>query len=104
LPAATAGAAAGQAPRCLREGDLIVFPQGDPHVLSSAPGMRAAGGHDRLRRPDAPAAEQLANAAGVSRSALAEGFTMVIGEPPMQYLAAWRIQLAPRLLRDARRR
>ena len=26
----------------LQEGDLIVFPLGDPHVLSSAPGMRAA--------------------------------------------------------------
>jgi AraC-like DNA-binding protein len=25
----------------LRQGDLIVFPQGDPHVLSSAPGMRS---------------------------------------------------------------
>jgi AraC-like DNA-binding protein len=28
-------------PRRLREGDLIVFPQGHAHVLSSAPGMRA---------------------------------------------------------------
>ena len=32
----------GQEPMLLREGDLIVFPQGDAHVLSSAPGMRAA--------------------------------------------------------------
>jgi len=36
------GHAVGQPPIRLREGDLIVFPQGDPHVLSSAPGMRAA--------------------------------------------------------------
>jgi AraC-like DNA-binding protein len=36
------GHAVGQEPICLREGDLIVFPQGDAHVLSSAPGMRAA--------------------------------------------------------------
>ena len=35
------GHALGQEPLRLREGDLIVFPQGDPHVLSSAPGMRA---------------------------------------------------------------
>lgn len=35
------GNAIGQEPIRLREGDLIVFPQGDPHVLSSAPGMRA---------------------------------------------------------------
>src|SRR3954451_23202641 len=36
------GHAVGQKPPRLREGDLIMFPQGDPHVLSSAPGMRAA--------------------------------------------------------------
>jgi AraC-like DNA-binding protein len=30
----------GEPPIRLKEGDLIVFPQGDPHVLSSAPGMR----------------------------------------------------------------
>jgi AraC-like DNA-binding protein len=30
----------GGEPALLREGDIIVFPQGDPHVLSSAPGMR----------------------------------------------------------------
>ena len=36
------GHAVGQEPMRLQEGDLIVFPQGDAHVLSSAPGMRAA--------------------------------------------------------------
>jgi len=36
------GNAIGQKPIALGEGDVIVFPQGDPHVLSSAPGMRAA--------------------------------------------------------------
>ena len=36
------GHAVGQEPKRLREGDLIVFPQGDAHVLSSAPGMRAS--------------------------------------------------------------
>jgi AraC-like DNA-binding protein len=34
------GGAIGEPPIRLRQGDLIVFPQGDPHVLSSAPGMR----------------------------------------------------------------
>jgi AraC-like DNA-binding protein len=34
--------AIGQPPAPVREGDFIVFPQGDPHVLASAPGMRAA--------------------------------------------------------------
>jgi hypothetical protein len=35
------GHAVGDEPRQLREGDLMVFPQGDAHVLSSAPGLRA---------------------------------------------------------------
>jgi AraC-like DNA-binding protein len=44
--------------------------------------------------------EELARAAGVSRSALAERFTQFLGQPPMQYLAQWRMQLAARRLRD----
>jgi AraC-like DNA-binding protein len=35
-------AAVGGDPVRLAAGDLIIFPQGDPHVVSSAPGMRAA--------------------------------------------------------------
>lgn len=35
-------AVAGESPVRLSAGDLVLFPQGDPHVLSSAPGMRAA--------------------------------------------------------------
>jgi AraC-like DNA-binding protein len=42
--------------------------------------------------------EQLARAAGISRSVLAERFTELVGQPPMQYLAMWRMQLASRLL------
>lgn len=34
-------AIAGESPIRLHEGDVILFPQGDPHVMSSAPGMRA---------------------------------------------------------------
>jgi AraC-like DNA-binding protein len=212
----------------LREGDLIAFPQGDPHVLSSAPGMRAepemavfargstplpmvyelgGGGPERTRivcgflgcderpfnpllaalprmihlpaadprsspgwfgtllnaavsesgqnRPGAenvlarlselmfvevirryldtlPAAqsgwlaglrdpvigqalaalhgdaasawtvERLARLVGVSRSGFAERFTEMVGQPPMQYLALWRMQLASHLLTDGR--
>ena len=33
--------AVGEAPRRVSEGDLIAFPQGDAHVLSSEPGLRA---------------------------------------------------------------
>jgi len=35
------GAIVGEAPVRLESGDIIVFPHGDPHVMSSAPGMRA---------------------------------------------------------------
>jgi AraC-like DNA-binding protein len=42
----------------------------------------------------------LAAKAGVSRAALARRFTELVGEPPMTYLADWRIDLAARLLRD----
>jgi len=43
--------------------------------------------------------EALAREAGASRSLLAERFTHLVGVPPMQYLAQWRIQLAASLLR-----
>jgi AraC-like DNA-binding protein len=42
--------------------------------------------------------ERLAKDVGVSRSALADRFTDVVGHPPMRYLAHWRMQLASRLL------
>jgi AraC-like DNA-binding protein len=222
------GHALGQEPLRLREGDLIVFPQGDPHILSSAPGMRAepdlsifertssslplvferggggperthlvcgflgcderpynpllvglphtihlpaagarkapgwlgtlvtiavaesggerAGGENVLARVSelmfvevvrryletlppaqngwlaglrdpvagqalaalhgAPAepwtVEGLARLAGASRSAFAERFTEMVGQPPMQYLALWRMQLAAPLLAEGR--
>lgn len=225
------GHAIGHPPIHLMEGDLLIFPQGDPHVLSSAPGMRAApdlnayargstplplayelgsGGGDRARvicgflglderpfnpllaalppvihlkgqgaqgaqtatgwlstllhiavgetgrfapgsenvlarlselmfveavrrylvaLPDAergwlagvrddvvgralavlhgaPAdewtVERLARSVGVSRSVLAERFTDLLGQPPMQYLTAWRMQLAGRFLNEGR--
>ena len=218
------GHVVGEPPRRMQEGDLIIFPQGDRHVLSSAPGMRAApdmtmfvrattplplvyerggGGPDRARivcgflgcdeRPfnplftalprtihlsasdnqaaggwlptlltiavresgsaragrdnilarmselmfveavrryieTLPAAEAgwlaglrdpvvghalaalhgepaaawtvelLARAVGVSRSVLADRFTEIVAQPPMHYLALWRMQLASRLL------
>jgi AraC-like DNA-binding protein len=38
--------------------------------------------------------ESLARSVGLSRSALAERFTQFVGQPPMQYLTQWRMQLA----------
>lgn len=43
--------------------------------------------------------DQLAGEVGVSRSALADRFRRVIGMPPMQYLAHWRMQLAAQILK-----
>jgi len=42
--------------------------------------------------------ESLARAVGVSRSVLADRFSEIVGQPPMHYLALWRMQLASRLL------
>jgi len=55
---------------------------------------------------DKPAAEwtveELSRQVGLSRSAFHERFVELIGQPPMQYLAQWRMQAASRLLRDTR--
>ena len=42
--------------------------------------------------------ERLARTVGLSRSVLAELFHAMVGQPPMQYLTLWRMQLASRLL------
>jgi AraC-like DNA-binding protein len=42
----------------------------------------------------------LATATHVSRAALARRFTELVGEPPMTFLAGWRMALAADLLRD----
>ncbi len=48
--------------------------------------------------------ESLARSVGLSRSALAERFSQLVGQPPMQYLTAWRMQLAANhLMRGAER-
>jgi AraC-like DNA-binding protein len=45
--------------------------------------------------------DDLAREVGLSRSALGDRFTRLIGEPPMRYLARWRIQVAAHHLRDS---
>jgi transcriptional regulator GlxA family with amidase domain len=42
--------------------------------------------------------EDLAREVGLSRSVLAERFTDLVGMPPMQYLAKWRMQIASGML------
>jgi AraC-like DNA-binding protein len=44
--------------------------------------------------------ERLSDAAALSRSSLHERFVHFIGQPPMQYLTHWRMQVASGLLRD----
>jgi AraC-like DNA-binding protein len=55
--------------------------------------------HDRAAYPWT--LERLARETGVSRSALADRFTQIVGQPPMRYLAHWRMQIAARLLSDS---
>jgi AraC-like DNA-binding protein len=45
--------------------------------------------------------DDLGREVGLSRSALADRFTRLIGEPPMRYLAHWRIQVAAHQLRNS---
>jgi AraC-like DNA-binding protein len=44
--------------------------------------------------------EELAAEAATSRTVLAERFNRVLGKPPIEYLTAWRIQLAAERLRS----
>jgi len=46
--------------------------------------------------------DELARAVALSRSALAERFATLVGEPPVQYLLRWRLALAARALRAGR--
>lgn len=51
------------------------------------------------RQPARPwTLDELARGVALSRSALAERFTHLVGQPPMQYLARWRMQVAAGLL------
>jgi AraC-like DNA-binding protein len=63
----------------------------DPHVGKALAALHA--------RPEHPwTLDALGRHAGMSRSALAERFTALVGEPPIQYLGRWRMQVAAGLL------
>jgi AraC-like DNA-binding protein len=54
------------------------------------------------RAPEYPwTIAHLAQEVGVSRSVLAERFRQYLGEPPMTYLARWRLQLGAQMLTSA---
>ncbi|HZV93739.1 MAG TPA: AraC family transcriptional regulator [Caldimonas sp.] len=46
--------------------------------------------------------EELGREVGMSRSALHERFVEMVGQPPMQYLTNWRMQLGAKALRESR--
>jgi AraC-like DNA-binding protein len=85
------------------------------HVESSPPGATGwvAGLNDRYvgralalmhgRPGDNWTVEKLARQVGSSRSALAERFAQVLGEPPIAYLSHWRLRLAAQKLAETRR-
>ena len=74
----------------------------------SACGLRAVsdpaiGGALRLihaRAAEPWTVERLASSVAMSRSAFAARFSQLVGEPPLQYLARWRMTLAARRLRE----
>ena len=55
------------------------------------------------RPTEAWTAEALALEVGMSRSSFADRFSSVVGQPPMQYLALWRMHMAAQSLREGRR-
>jgi transcriptional regulator GlxA family with amidase domain len=63
----------------------------DKHVAAALNAMHGNPAH-------AWTLEELAKLAGLSRSAFAERFAAVLGQPPIQYLSEWRMQLATGLL------
>jgi AraC-like DNA-binding protein len=63
----------------------------DPHVGRALALLHARPGHTWTL-------DALGHEVGLSRSALAERFSALVGEPPIQYLARWRMQVAAGLL------
>jgi AraC-like DNA-binding protein len=61
-------------------------------------GTALAAIHDRPAEPWT--VERLAARAALSRSGFAARFTALVGEPPLAYLARWRMTRAAQLLRD----
>jgi AraC-like DNA-binding protein len=92
----------------------LMFVEGLRRFIEASPGELGwiAGMSDELvgrslaalhTRPDhAWTLDALARHVAASRSVLAERFTGLLGMPPMQYLARWRMQLAAELLSGSR--
>ncbi len=58
--------------------------------------------HTKMRSPEKNwTVASLAEQVPMSRSAFAARFTELVGQPPMQYLTAWRMLKATELLRES---
>jgi AraC-like DNA-binding protein len=68
----------------------------DPHVGRALALLHARPGEGWT-------AESVAREVGLSRSAFAERFSSLVGQPPMQYLALWRMHIAAQRLREGSR-
>jgi AraC-like DNA-binding protein len=66
----------------------------DPHIGRSLALLHA-------RPSEEWTAVALAQEVGLSRSVFAERFSSLIGQPPMQYLALWRMHMAAQRLRES---
>jgi AraC-like DNA-binding protein len=64
------------------------------------PQIGRAMGLMHARLGDAWTVERLAESVGLSRSGFAARFTELVGEPPLQYLARWRMTKAAQALRE----
>ena len=67
----------------------------DDHIGRALGHLHQQPGHDWT-------VDELAAKVGLSRSALAQRFTDLVGQPPMQYLTRWRITIAAQRLRTER--
>jgi AraC-like DNA-binding protein len=67
----------------------------DPHIGRALAVLHA-------RPTEAWTAESLAIEVGMSRSVFAERFSSLVGQPPMHYLAMWRMHMAVQYLREGR--
>jgi AraC-like DNA-binding protein len=68
----------------------------------SDPQIAAALGHLHAHPERAWRVEQLAAQAGMSRSAFFARFSELVGEPPLKYLATWRMRKAQQMIHDGR--
>ena len=66
----------------------------DPHIRKALSLI-----HERLAAPWT--VESLASAVALSRSGFAARFTELVGTPPLEYLARWRMTKAAQLLRES---